>query len=90
MLASTRDHVLTGPGDAAIVMVELNIRRKVAGVLIELPRFRAVIECIEHRRVQRRHSAVKAFCLRCRRSIGPKDGGGCGKGSSYGLVDTLI
>ena len=37
ILASARDHVLASPRDPADVMVELNVCRKVTGVLFELP-----------------------------------------------------
>lgn len=48
-----RNVVATGPRNSGLVVIKLNVRRKVAGMLLQLVRRCTVIECIEQLGIQR-------------------------------------
>ncbi len=47
------DHRLASPGDTTHVVIELNVRRKEAGVFLELLRRTAFVERVEYSRIKR-------------------------------------
>src|SRR5688572_28962997 len=53
MLFRVREHVLPRPGDAAIVVIELDIGHEIAGVLLKLLRDAAMVESVEYSGVKR-------------------------------------
>src|SRR5882724_9599359 len=54
VLFRVRDHLLTRPGHSTRVVIELHVGREVAGVLPELFGRAAVVEGVEHGRIERR------------------------------------
>ena len=48
-----RNVVATGPRNSSVVVIKLNVRRKIASMLLQLVRRRTVIECIEQLSIQR-------------------------------------
>src|SRR5690606_32770371 len=75
-----REHFLSRPGDAADVVIELDIRREVAGVLSQLLRIAATVECLEHGRVQRRDGFEQ--WIRGSRALAGSVGGGERRGAA--------
>lgn len=53
ILARVGDHCIARPRHASGVVTKLDIGREIAGVLVELSRCVAMIERVEHRRVER-------------------------------------
>ena|SRR5688572_21815546 len=59
MFLRVREHVLARPGDTAIVVIELDVGREIAGVPLKLLRDAAMVECVEYSGIKRRDGLKK-------------------------------
>lgn len=73
MVSGIGQHLLAGPGDPALVVVELDILGKIPGVHVQLRRVAALIERLEYARVQIMDGVLQGWPVGLRRRIRRRD-----------------